>query len=122
MKLVLVGVLIAASAGLSVAQPAQSTCRDFGRTMEEISPQLPLPPGSQAAVVSGARFGLIARILKETGVGVAADCIEVRSSGFRAQGNVTLSVGDIVITADDAVVANGEVQLTGNSRLRVPAK
>lgn len=122
MKLVLVGVLIVAFTGIAIAQPAQSTCRDFGRTMEEISPQLPLPQGSQAAVAAGARFGLIARIRKDTGIDVAADYLEPRSSGFRAQGHVTLSVGGIVITADDAVVENGEIQLTGNSRVRLPAK
>ena len=37
-------------------------------------------------------------------------------------GNVTLTVGDIVITAEEAVVENGEIQLTANARVRLRAK
>jgi hypothetical protein len=66
---------------------------------------------------------VIARIRKHTGIGVAADCIEVRSdSNFRAQGNVALTVADVVIKADDVVFDEGEIQLTGNARVRLPAK
>ena len=89
----LVGVLVVASVGLAVAQSEQSTCRDTAARIAAV------PAGRQEtreaqAVALGTRFGVVARIRKNTGIGVAADCIELRSdSSFRAQGNVTLTVG-----------------------------
>jgi hypothetical protein len=119
MKPVLVGLLILASAGLVAAPQDQPQCRDTARAAANVSQRVSVP---QEAGAAGARLGLVELIRKRTGVGVAADCIESRSSGFRAQGNVTLMVGEIVITADDAVVNEREIQLTGNSRVQLPAK
>jgi len=128
MKLVLVGVLLVASAGLAVAQSDQSKCQDFGRMVADEyqrtgTPHRPVMDAMAKLVAQRVRMELIERIRKQTGIGVAADCIESRSSpgDFRAQGNVTLTVGDIVITAEEAVVENGEIQL-GNARVRLPTK
>ncbi len=132
MKFVLIGVLIIASGAPTAAQPDQSKCQDFGRMVADINQRMggttqrPVTDATTQAITLGARMGLIERIRKVTGIGVAADCIDVRSrssyGNFRAQGNVTLTVGDIVITAEEAVVDNGEIQLTGNARVRLPAK
>ena len=129
MKLVLVGVFLVAFAGLAVAQSDQSKCQDFGRMVADIhqrmgTPQRPVTDAMAQAMALGARMGLIERIRKQTGIGVAADCIDTRfrsSPDFHAQGNVTLTVGDIVITAEEAVVENGEIRL-GNARVRLPTK
>jgi hypothetical protein len=130
MKFVLVGVLVIASGGLTAAQSDQSKCQDFGRMVADIGQRMGTPPrpvnASAQTVADGLHMALIERIRKVTGIGVTADCIDVRSrssyGNFRAQGNVTLTVGDLVITAEEAVVENGEIQLTGNARVRLPAK
>ena len=123
MKLILIGVLTVASAGLAVAQSDQGTCRDTAARIAAVPAGVPQGTQAARAVALGTRFGVIERIRKHTGIGVAADCIEVRSdSNFRAQGNVALTVGDLVIKADDAVFDEGEIQLTGNARVRLPAR
>jgi hypothetical protein len=134
MKTVLVGVLMAATTGLSAQQDqAQSPCRDFAdlvATSVQIAAQLtPERPWTESQAQTTARAGrsvLIEQLRKKTGIGVTADCIEPRPlslrqpEGFRAQGNVTLHYGDIVITADEAVVRDGEIQLGANARVRLP--
>jgi hypothetical protein len=134
MKIVLVGVLIVATTGLSAQQDqAQAPCRDFGdlvatsaQVAGQMSPERPVTESTAQATARVGRNALIEQLRKTTGIGVTADCIEPRppslrrAEGFRAQGNVTLSYGDIVITADDAVVKDGEIQLGANARVRVP--
>ncbi len=128
MKLVLVGVLIVASAGLALAQPDQSKCQDRALKVAEDyrrtgTAHRPVTDGMVKLVAETVRRELIAAIREHTGIGVAADCIESRSPrDFRAQGNVTVTVGDIVITAEEAVLEKGEIQLTGNSRVRLSGK
>jgi hypothetical protein len=128
MKLMLVGVLVIACAGLAVAQPNQSTCQDSARMAADEyqrtgTPHRPVMDAMAALVAQRVRMELVERIRKHTGIGVAADCIEVRSdANFRAQGNVALTVGDLVIRADDVVFDEGEIQLTGNARVRLPEK
>jgi hypothetical protein len=129
MKLILlVGIFVLASAGLAVAQPDQSKCQDTARMAADEyqrtgTPHRPVMDAMAKLVEQRVRMELIERVRKQTGIGVAADCIESRSpSSFRAQGNVTLTVGDVVITADDAVVDEGAIQLLGNARVRLPAK
>ena len=128
MKLVLLGVLLIASAGPAAAQPDQSKCQDTARMVADDykrmgTPHRPVTDSMARSVAQRTRIEVIERIRKQTGIGVAADCIESRSyqGDFRAQGNVTLTVGDIVITAEEAVIENGEIQL-GNARVRLPAK
>src|SRR5687767_2494058 len=128
MKLVLVGVLTIASAGLAAAQSDQSKCRDTSRMIADDykrmgTPHRPVTDSMARSVEQRTRIEVIERIRKQTGIGVAADCIESRSyqGDFRAQGNVTLTVGDMVITAEDAVVEKGEIHL-GNARVRLPAR
>jgi hypothetical protein len=128
MKYVLVAVFTIASAGVIAAQSDPSKCQDAGRTAADSyqrtgTPHRPVPDAIARSVGQRVRMELIERIRKQTGVGMAADCIESRfpSGDFRAQGNVTLTVGDIVITAEEAVVENGEIQL-GNARVRVATK
>jgi hypothetical protein len=128
MKLVLVGVLIIIYGALTAAQPDQSKCQDTARMAADEyqrtgTPHRPVMDAMAKLVAQRVRMELIERIRKQTGIGVAADCIESRSSpgDFRAQGNVTLTVGDIVITAEEAVVEKGEIQL-GNARVRLPTK
>ena len=125
----LVGVLVVASVGLAVAQQDHSKCQDTARKVADDyqrsgTPHRPVTDGMAKLVAERVRKGLIERIREQTGIGVAADCIESRSSArdFRVQGNVTLTVGDIVITAEEAVVDKGEIQLTGNARVSLPAK
>lgn len=71
------------------------------------------------------RTALLEQLRKKTGIGVTADCVEPRplslqhAEGFRAQGNVVLNYGDIVIMADEAVVRDGEIQLGTNARVRL---
>ncbi len=49
---------------------------------------------------------------------------ESRPNGLYAQ-NVTLRIGEVVVTADDALITgtggNAEIQLGANARLRIPA-
>jgi hypothetical protein len=128
MKLMLIGVLVVASAGLAVAQSDQSKCQDTARMIGDEyqrtgTPHRPVMDAMVNLVAQRARMELIERIREHTGIGVAADCIDVRSdSSFRAQGNVALTVGDLVIKADDVVFEQGEIQLAGNARVRVPAR
>ena len=128
MKLVLVGVLIIVSGGLTAAQPDQSKCQDTARMAADEyqrtgTPHRPVMDAMAKLVAQRVRMELIERIRKQTGISVTADCIEARSSpgDFRAQGNVTLTVGDIVITAEGAVVEKCEIEL-GNARVRLPTK
>ena len=128
MTLVLAAVLTIASAGLATAQTEQPKCQDSARMAADDyrrmgTPHRPSPEAIARSVEQRVRTELVERILKQTGIGVAADCIEFRSySGdFRMQGNVTLTAGDIVITSEEAVVEKGEIQL-GNARVRLPAK
>ena len=84
MKFILIGVLILASGAPTAAQPDQSKCQDFGRMVADINqrmgtPQRPVTDATAQAIAHGARMGLIERIRKVTGIGVAADCIDVRS-------------------------------------------
>ena len=134
MKIVLVGVLIVATTGLSAQQDqAQSPCRDFGDLVAtsaqiggQMTPERPVTESMAQGMARVGRNALIEQLRKKTGIGVTADCIEPRplslrqAEGFRAQGNVTLSYGDIVITADEAVVKDGEIQLGANARVRLP--
>ena len=128
MTFILVGAFVIASAGVAAAQPAQSKCQDTAKMVADDyqragTPHRPAPDAIARSVEQRARVELVERIRKQTGIGVAADCIESRtySGDFRAQGNVTLTVGDTVITTDEAVVQNGEIQLT-NARVRLRAK
>jgi len=129
MKIVLAGVLIIATTGLSAQQDqAQSPCRDYGDVVS-IGAKVAVQTGSMTesmapGVALVARNALIERLRKETGIAVTAACIEPhplrgRAEGFRAQGNVTLTYGDVVLTADDAVVKDGEIQLGANARVRL---
>ena len=128
MKLGLVGVLIIATIGLSAQQnQAPSPCRDYGDVVStgvQVGAQVGISIPSGAAAV--ARNALIEQLRKKTGIGVTATCIEPRplsarsAEGFRAQGNVTLTYGDIVMTADEAVVKDGEIQLGANARVHLP--
>ena len=126
MKLGLAAVVIVASSSLAATEQTKepSPCKDFsgivGTAIQGTVTGDGRVTGPQSVAVVGSRLGLIERIRKQTGIGVTADCIEPRSPGFRAQGNVTLTYGDIVITTDDAVVKDGEIQLGANARVRVP--
>jgi hypothetical protein len=128
MKLVLVGVLVVMYGALTAAQPEPSKCQDTARKVADDyqrtgTPHRPVMDAMAKLVAQRVRMELTERIRQQTGIGVAADCIESRSpSSFRAQGNVTLTIGDLVITADDAVVDKGEIHLTANARVRLPAK
>src|SRR5687767_9130994 len=111
MKLVLVGFLTIASAGIAAAQSDQSKCQDTSRKVADEykrmgTPHRPVTDSMARSVVQRTRIQVIERIRKQTGIGVSADCIESGSlaGDFRAQGNVTLTVGDLVITAEEAVV------------------
>ena len=55
----------------------------------------------------------------KTEVSVQADKVETRPNGAYLQ-NVTLTIGDVVVTADDAVVIGTEIQLGANARIRIP--
>ena len=134
MKFVLVGVLLVATTGLSARHDqAQSPCRDFGDLVAtsvqisgQMTPERPVTESMAQRTARAGRSALIEQLRRKTGVGVTADCIEPRPAGlrqpegFRAQGNVTLSYGDIVMTADEAVVEDGEIQLGANARVRLP--
>ena len=128
MKLVLVCVLMVASAWLALAQSDQSKCQDTARKVADDyrrsgTPHRPVTDGMAKLVAETVRRELIEHIREHTGIGVAADCIESRSPrDFRAQGNVTITIGDVVITAEEAVLEKGEIQLTGNARVRPSAK
>ena len=109
MKLSLVGVLVVASSSLAATQQSQeqTQCKDFSEVMGKIAQQ------------TGSRTVRMERI-RLAGISVTANCLELRPPGFRAQGNVTLTYGDLVITTDDAVLKDGEIQLGANARVRVP--
>jgi hypothetical protein len=134
MRIVLVGVLIVVTTGLSAQQDqADTPCRDFrdllatsAQIAGEMLPERPVTESLAQTTVRAGHHALVEQLRKKTGIGVTADCIEPRpfslrqAEGFRAQGNVTLSYGDIVMTADEAVVRDGEIQLGANARVRLP--
>src|SRR5262245_311084 len=129
MKFLLVGALIVVCTGLAVAQSDQSTCQDTARKAADDYRRTgtyhrPVTDGMAKLVEERVRKELIERIREQTGIGVAADCIEARFStrDFRAQGNVALTIGDVVIHADNVALEKGEIHLAGNAWVRLPDK
>ena len=129
MKLVFVAVLIIASADLASAQTDQSPCRDYRVYRQPVSnvPLVSTPQHFTAAVPPSETVGIRADVIVSArqviGIVFTADCIEPRPEGaLRVQGNVTITVREVVITADEAVIDKGEITLGPNARVRVVPK
>jgi hypothetical protein len=95
--MILVVGLIVASAGLSRFTPSA-------------------PMSAQVSNISHYRISA-----GTTEVSLQADKGETGPNGAYLQ-NVTLTIGDVVVTADDALVIGTEIQLGVNARMRSPAK
>jgi hypothetical protein len=87
-----VGVLLIASAGLAAAQDVQLT---------------------------GRRVAVIAR--STTGATVEFDAVGGRENGVYIE-NVTVTIGDLVVAADDATLEKTEVKLGNNARVILPIR
>jgi hypothetical protein len=90
MKMLLVGGLLIVSAGFVSAQDVQ-------------------PPSR--------RLGVIAR--STTGATVEFDAVERRENGVYVE-NLTITIGDVLVTADDATLDRMEVRLGKNARVLLP--
>jgi hypothetical protein len=90
MKVILVGVLLIASAGLAAAQDVQPV---------------------------GPRIYVIAR--STTGATLEFNAAEQRENVLYVE-NVTITIGDLAVTADDATLERTEVKLGNNARVILP--
>jgi hypothetical protein len=91
MKMILVGVLVVASPGFAAAQGVELT---------------------------GRRVAVIAR--STTGATVEFDAAERRNDVLYVK-NINVTIGDLLVTADDATLERAEVKLGNNARVILPA-